>query len=528
MKYVVENSQDKIRQDGRRPLGAPVIALTLLAIAGLPLVSGFLGMSKSDDAKYMYGSHVCGTGGGAAAYQNTVYALVRNNCASCHSGSLRPFASPDLQSAFTEAQLYVNLGDIPSSDFMRKIKDAHCGAYCSDAGGGPAAMAKALDAWKAAGGGGGCAGGVDATANNVNTPDQALPSPLPSYVANNANGGTWARLRWPMDSISPGAVLEIQVQQFNVDGYRFKEPRLAAPSGPLYIKNIKVRLNGIYNPVNANYTTVESFVNPNGAVPALPNPMPYPTLSSDFLIMGMDKGAAQDKVSLSIEVLKTAPAVACKFLPKFQSDVLPIMAKYNCYSCHSGGAAASAGTNPARQLFAMTGTDDQLCAKALQRTNKSSSINSMFIRGPLNGDNNHPMTNANQGTGIITTRTDVIPSWVAWIAAEWGYAGGGGGGGGSTGVPLAPTFNSLSINVFLPKCAGCHNAGNAANAGGVDVTTYATLTDATVNVIRPGDSTNSILYSDVVTGNMPKNGTPLVQAELDAIKAWIDGGALNN
>lgn len=46
--------------------------------------------------------------------------------------------------------------------------------------------------------------------------------------------------------------------------------------------------------------------------------------------------------------------------------------------------------------------------------------------------------------------------------------------------------------------------------------------------VVPYDSANSLFYQRVIDGTMPKAGTSLSTAEKNAIKSWIDSGALNN
>jgi hypothetical protein len=47
-------------------------------------------------------------------------------------------------------------------------------------------------------------------------------------------------------------------------------------------------------------------------------------------------------------------------------------------------------------------------------------------------------------------------------------------------------------------------------------------------VIIPGDSSNSLLFEKVKSGEMPKRGADLTAEQIELIKQWIDEGALNN
>jgi len=89
-------------------------------------------------------------------------------------------------------------------------------------------------------------------------------------------------------------------------------------------------------------------------------------------------------------------------------------------------------------------------------------------------------------------------------------------------IPLAPTFTSISANILLPKCAGCHGATTADE--GVRYDTY-TNTLRTVTKGAPGSSK---LYTVCRGGDMPQGAPNLSAAELQTISDWITGGAPNN
>ncbi|NJL24280.1 MAG: hypothetical protein HC902_03280 [Calothrix sp. SM1_5_4] len=83
------------------------------------------------------------------------------------------------------------------------------------------------------------------------------------------------------------------------------------------------------------------------------------------------------------------------------------------------------------------------------------------------------------------------------------------------------TYSYLSANVLAPKCAGCHGGNNP--SAGISYASY----NATLATVVKGNAAGSRLYTSIVSGRMPP-GTPLNAAQIDAIKTWIDAGALNN
>jgi hypothetical protein len=123
-----------------------------------------------------------------------------------------------------------------------------------------------------------------------------------------------------------------------------------------------------------------------------------------------------------------------------------------------------------------------------------------------------------------------------------GGGGDGGGGGGDTGPP---TLSGDVQPILTNSCAfsGCH-AGTSPQEG---MNLSAGLTHSnTVNVasnqsgldrIEPGLANQSYLVHKIqgtqgtVAGSglrMPRGGTPLSQANIDIIRAWIADGAQNN
>jgi cytochrome b subunit of formate dehydrogenase/mono/diheme cytochrome c family protein len=103
----------------------------------------------------------------------------------------------------------------------------------------------------------------------------------------------------------------------------------------------------------------------------------------------------------------------------------------------------------------------------------------------------------------------------AWIDA----------GAPETGSPPAPSsgpvWEGQVAEVFQSRCGTCH--GGLAS-GGLNVSTYADLLagGASGETILPGDSANSPLVLKLM-GEHPGS---FEEAELELVKAWIDGGAL--
>lgn len=107
--------------------------------------------------------------------------------------------------------------------------------------------------------------------------------------------------------------------------------------------------------------------------------------------------------------------------------------------------------------------------------------------------------------------------------------------------PEGPTLTELQKTIFTPQCSfeGCHGPppqqGMLLTAGN----TYA----YTVNVdavelsgfkrIQPGNAADSYLYMKIsgdprITGERMPFGGMLTASEIEAVRRWIDAGALDN
>ncbi len=107
-----------------------------------------------------------------------------------------------------------------------------------------------------------------------------------------------------------------------------------------------------------------------------------------------------------------------------------------------------------------------------------------------------------------------------------------------------PSLASIQANVFAVSCAvsGCHSGPTGPNLPqGMDLTSEANSFDNLVSVesvqspgtlrVAPGDVANSYLVQKLegtaaVGQRMPFGGAALDQATIDAIRTWIDNGAL--
>lgn len=93
------------------------------------------------------------------------------------------------------------------------------------------------------------------------------------------------------------------------------------------------------------------------------------------------------------------------------------------------------------------------------------------------------------------------------------------------------TYDDHVAPILRQRCSTCHS--NTTKKSDLDITTYGALMQggASGSGIEPGDASASYLYQLVTHESepfMPQNADKLPDAEIDTIKRWIDGGALEN
>ncbi len=93
------------------------------------------------------------------------------------------------------------------------------------------------------------------------------------------------------------------------------------------------------------------------------------------------------------------------------------------------------------------------------------------------------------------------------------------------------TFQENVAGVFRNRCGACHNPDK--QKGGLNLDNYGAVMQGggSGKVIEPADAENSTLFMVInhkEEPKMPPNSAKIPDAEIDLIKKWIDGGALEN
>ena len=97
--------------------------------------------------------------------------------------------------------------------------------------------------------------------------------------------------------------------------------------------------------------------------------------------------------------------------------------------------------------------------------------------------------------------------------------------------PAAPTWNDDIVPIFKDHCTGCHNPDKL--KADLDLTTYAAAMKGGSSgaAIKAGAPDTSLLYRVTMhleEPEMPPKKPKLAQAQLNIIKEWIAGGALES
>ncbi len=91
--------------------------------------------------------------------------------------------------------------------------------------------------------------------------------------------------------------------------------------------------------------------------------------------------------------------------------------------------------------------------------------------------------------------------------------------------PVTPTvFFAADIQPILTaSCTGCHGGNNPSD--NYNLESYA---GTVAKFVNPGNAASSALYTEVQSGDMPRNAAPLAPADIMKIQTWINEGALDN
>lgn len=132
---------------------------------------------------------------------------------------------------------------------------------------------------------------------------------------------------------------DVDIEEYDMYSYKLTNPRIRT-SNDIYVKNLKVLVNGSFNPQHATYTIVNKKVS-----------IADPALSAYSMILLKDKGMDTDRLSFTFEHIGTTPPPVVVVTPPvttpgagtvvtklssvagFQQTLWPVL-RARCVSCH--------------------------------------------------------------------------------------------------------------------------------------------------------------------------------------------------
>lgn len=205
----------------------------------------------------------------------------------------------------------------------------------------------------------------------------------------------------------------------------------------------------------------------------------------------------------------------------FTDDVLPIFMEH-CAECH--------GDDDPEEGLVLTSYQDVMAG---------SFYGAVIIPNDVEGSYLVELVETGQmpkrGDDLTPEEINTIVAWVEAGAPESG-SGDNGDGGSPEEVPkevIAVTPETVSFQehvlpLFVEYCGECHGDDNPEE--GLVLTSYQDVMLGSFygSVVKPNDVEGSYLMELVETGQMPKRGEDLNQAQIDLIVAWIEAGTPDN
>ncbi len=157
----------------------------------------------------------------------------------------------------------------------------------------------------------------------------------------NATKALKSTISMPISSLSgvSGSMLDIDIEEYDMYSYKLTNPRIRTTQD-IYVKSLKVLVNGSYNPQHATYTVVNKKVSAADGV-----------LSNYSMILLKDKGLDSDKLSFAFDHIGTSeapttttptngtgttpttPVTKISSVDGFKQTLWPVL-RARCVNCH--------------------------------------------------------------------------------------------------------------------------------------------------------------------------------------------------
>lgn len=339
---------------------------------------------------------------GYKAYAETLYPKImqKDRCVECHNGSnpkAPPFAVGEAENSYELVLRYMNFAKIDESLLTYRAGNGHCAkANCDFEVG--IEFSEVAKSWWDKG---------ESTCNRNGkhfSAEVAVPKVLPPAKAG------FKTIYFDLSPISTefkDMKLALEIQEYvkpseNVRGaYRFKSPRIVNGDGIIYVKDMKVLLNGMYDSVYNAYTIVDKTTTFAPVELGLIRSA-TPAISSSPLIIVKD-GLTNPKLQVSFMEISKGNKMTCNNDLMFTNVVMPAFNSLNCTECHN-----SSLDEYGSQVFDLTKNVDQVCLTATALTEKSFPAASALLALPTKGLFGHPQLGGQERTDY----TKVIKDWL--------------------------------------------------------------------------------------------------------------------
>lgn len=157
-------------------------------------------------------------------------------------------------------------------------------------------------------------------------------------------------LSFNLSSILKGNQAELLIDVIDYDPYSYKvfNPRIRTSASNIYVKGVKLLVNGIYSPQHSTYTIVDKIITPQDGL-----------LSEYAMIVLKDQGPSGDRFRFSFDQISptsqgsggptgtTGGASNQTSLMAFQETVYPVSrsSSYSCVGCHMSVSPRHASDN---------------------------------------------------------------------------------------------------------------------------------------------------------------------------------------
>lgn len=337
---------------------------------------------------------------GYKAYAETIYPKImqQNRCVECHNGSnpkAPQFAVAEVENSYELVLRYMNFAKIDESLLTYRAGNGHCAKANCDFDVGIEFNELAKSWW-------------DRGENTCNRNGKYFSAevPIPKNLPPASAG--FKILYFDLSAISPdfkNIRIALEIQEYvkpkdNVRGaYRIKSPRFVNGEGNIYVKDMKILLNGMYDSIYNAYTIVDKTTTFAPVELGLIRSA-TPVISSSPLIIVKD-GLTNPKLQVSFMEIRKGDKMTCNKDAMFTNVVMPAFNSLNCIECHNSSLDEFGS-----QVFDVTKAADQLCLITTALLEKSFPAASALLSFPTKGLFGHPQLGPQERINYTKTIKD--------------------------------------------------------------------------------------------------------------------------